>query len=242
MGRRADDQRSGAGHPLSRDDDARTSSRTARASPAPARSTRELTLAPEAVDLSARIGPTVRKRSIYETVVYDALVKGNARFALPSDLSSTGVDPSQMDFSRAELRFGLSDPRGLGRQPAGPGRRQAATVAARWRKQRRPRLLRLDRCRRRHFSAAEDRLSLQLPRQPVARVSYRRRATPAGRWRRPGRAPASVATFLPGWVARSARPGSPQPTASAISRSAARSSARATPQLRRTPSDRLRRQ
>ena len=78
---------------------------------------RELTLAPEAVDLSTRIGPTVRKRSIYETVVYDALVKGNARFALPTDLSSTGIDPSQLDFSRAELRFGLSDPRGLGSNP-----------------------------------------------------------------------------------------------------------------------------
>ena len=46
--------------------------------------TRELTLAPEAVDLSTDVGPQVRKRSIYEAVVYDARVAGKARFALPA--------------------------------------------------------------------------------------------------------------------------------------------------------------
>ena len=44
-------------------------------------------------------------------------MSGKARFALPPDLARTGVDPSQMDLSRAELRFGLSDPRGLGANP-----------------------------------------------------------------------------------------------------------------------------
>ena len=39
---------------------------------------RELTLAPEAVDVSTDIRPEVRKRSIYEAVVYDAKVAGNA--------------------------------------------------------------------------------------------------------------------------------------------------------------------
>ena len=43
--------------------------------------------------------------------------RGKARFAFPPDLARTGVDPSQMDMSRAELRFGLSDPRGLGANP-----------------------------------------------------------------------------------------------------------------------------
>ena len=79
--------------------------------------TRELTLAPEAIELSTDVGPQVRKRSIYEAVVYDARVSGKARFAFPSDLARTGVDPSKMDMSRAELRFGLSDPRGLGANP-----------------------------------------------------------------------------------------------------------------------------
>ena len=78
---------------------------------------RELTLAPEAVDLTTDVSPEVRKRSIYGAVVYDARVAGKARFVLPPDLARTGVDPSQMDMSRAELRFGLSDPRGLGANP-----------------------------------------------------------------------------------------------------------------------------
>jgi inner membrane protein len=78
---------------------------------------RELTLAPEAVELTSNVRPDVRKRSIYEAVVYDAQLTGKARFALPSDLAGTGVDPALMDLSRAELRFGLSDPRGLGANP-----------------------------------------------------------------------------------------------------------------------------
>ena len=78
---------------------------------------RELTLAPEAVELTSDVRPEVRKRSIYQAVVYGAHVAGQARFAFPPDLARTGVDRSQMDLSRAELRFGLSDPRGLGANP-----------------------------------------------------------------------------------------------------------------------------
>jgi inner membrane protein len=78
---------------------------------------KELAVAPEAIELSTDLRPEVRKRSIYEAVVYQAMTSGRARFALPSDLASTGVDPSQMDMSRAELRFSLSDPRGLGANP-----------------------------------------------------------------------------------------------------------------------------
>ena len=79
--------------------------------------TKELTISPEVVAISTDLRPDVRKRSIYEAVVYDAAVSGKARFALPPDLARSGVDPSQMDMSRAELRFGLSDPRGLGANP-----------------------------------------------------------------------------------------------------------------------------
>ena len=78
---------------------------------------RELTLAPEVVQFSTDLRPEVRKRSIYEAVVYDARVAGNARFALPPDLARTGVGLTDMDLARAELRFGLSDPRGLGANP-----------------------------------------------------------------------------------------------------------------------------
>jgi inner membrane protein len=79
--------------------------------------TRELTLAPEAAELTTDLRPQVRKRSIYEAVVYDARNAGRARFAFPADLARTSVDPSQMDLGRAELRFPLSDPRGLGANP-----------------------------------------------------------------------------------------------------------------------------
>ena len=78
---------------------------------------RELTLAPEAAELTTDLKPDVRKRSIYEAVVYDARIRGKARFAFPPDLARTGVDASQMDLTRAELRFGLSDPKGLGANP-----------------------------------------------------------------------------------------------------------------------------
>jgi len=78
---------------------------------------KELTLAPEIAQVSTDLRPDVRKRSIYEAVVYDADVTGKARFVLPPDLARTGVDATQMDLSRAELRFGLSDPRGLGSNP-----------------------------------------------------------------------------------------------------------------------------
>jgi len=78
---------------------------------------RELTLAPEAVELSTDMPHQLRKRSIYEAVLYNAKVSGRARFAFPPDLARTGVQPAQMDLTRAELRFGLSDPRGLGANP-----------------------------------------------------------------------------------------------------------------------------
>src|SRR4029077_8674811 len=54
---------------------------------------------------------------IYESVVYAASAKGSARFVFPSDLARYGVDPATLDLGRAELRFGLSDPRGLGTNP-----------------------------------------------------------------------------------------------------------------------------
>ena len=79
--------------------------------------TRELTLAPELADISTDIRPERRTRSIYEAVVYEAAVRGRARFALPQDLPRLGVAPDALDLERAELRFGLSDPRGLGANP-----------------------------------------------------------------------------------------------------------------------------
>ena len=79
---------------------------------------RELALDPEALDIVSSVRPELRRRSIYEAVVYDTTAKGAARFAFPPDLSRYGVDPATLDLGRAELRFGLSDPRGLGANPS----------------------------------------------------------------------------------------------------------------------------
>jgi len=74
---------------------------------------RELVLSPEVADLETKLRPERRKRSIYEAVVYEAMVQGKARFALPADLARYGVAVDRLAFERAELRFGLSDARGL---------------------------------------------------------------------------------------------------------------------------------
>jgi inner membrane protein len=66
----------------------------------------ELTLAPEIVELTTDVRPGAAQRSIYEAVVYDAAVRGRARFAFPQDLARLGVAPARLDFARAELRFG----------------------------------------------------------------------------------------------------------------------------------------
>jgi inner membrane protein len=76
-----------------------------------------LTLAPEVSNVVTRIRPEQRRRAIYEVVVYEALASGRARFAMPQDLSRLGLTVAQMDLGRAEIRFGLSDPRGLGANP-----------------------------------------------------------------------------------------------------------------------------
>ncbi|MFC7536466.1 cell envelope integrity protein CreD [Sphingomonas sp. GCM10030256] len=78
---------------------------------------RELTLAPEVVQLTTAISPERRQRSIYEAVVYDSRVSGQARFALPPDLERFGLTQADLQLDRAELRFSLSDPRGLGANP-----------------------------------------------------------------------------------------------------------------------------
>jgi len=78
----------------------------------------KLTLSPEASEIATQVRPELRRRSIYEVVVYEAEMTGQARFAMPADLARLGLDVRQMDLARAELRFGLSDPRGLGANPS----------------------------------------------------------------------------------------------------------------------------
>jgi inner membrane protein len=50
-------------------------------------------------------------------VVYRAHTQGRATFALPADLSRLGVPAGALELNRAELRFGVGDPRGLSANP-----------------------------------------------------------------------------------------------------------------------------
>jgi inner membrane protein len=85
----------------------------------------ELILSPETADIATQMAPQRRKRSIYEVIVYRASMHGKARFALPADLARLGIAVPDLALDRAELRFGISDPRGLGANPrvAAGGRR-----------------------------------------------------------------------------------------------------------------------
>jgi inner membrane protein len=74
---------------------------------------RELFVAPSTVTLDTVVNPQRRQRSIYDAVVYDTLVKGHAEFTLPPDLPRYGVTLDRLVFDRAEIRFGLSDARGV---------------------------------------------------------------------------------------------------------------------------------
>jgi len=73
---------------------------------------RQLFIAPATLDIDTRIKPERRTRSIYESVVYDADVSGSASFRLPPDAARI-VDLATLEFDKAELRFGVADPRGL---------------------------------------------------------------------------------------------------------------------------------
>ena len=81
------------------------------------RVSKQMVLAPEASEIETELRAQPLRRSIYEVAVYDAAISGRARFAMPADLARFGITPAQLDLARAELRFGLSDPRGLGANP-----------------------------------------------------------------------------------------------------------------------------
>ena len=89
---------------------------------------RRLILAPSGVDAATVLLPERRSRSIYDVVIYRAQTRGRALFQLPSDLATLGVQPGSLQLARAEIRFGVSDARGLS---ANPDVRDLITIAAR---------------------------------------------------------------------------------------------------------------
>jgi inner membrane protein len=75
--------------------------------------TKELFLSPETNTLSTNLKPDRKKKSIYESVLFVAENSGAARFALPADFARYGIARDTLNLAGAELRFGISDARGL---------------------------------------------------------------------------------------------------------------------------------
>lgn len=75
--------------------------------------TRSLFLSPLENTTTVDVAEEVRQKSIYQSVVYDAAVKGQAKFAIPDDLARYGVEPAELKLNQAEIRFAVADPRGL---------------------------------------------------------------------------------------------------------------------------------
>ncbi|HEY6814455.1 MAG TPA: cell envelope integrity protein CreD [Croceibacterium sp.] len=73
----------------------------------------ELYLSPLTHHATAKLTPERRGYSIYASVIYRAALAGSARFQLPADLERLGVERERLLLDQAELRFGVSDPRGL---------------------------------------------------------------------------------------------------------------------------------
>lgn len=74
---------------------------------------RELFVSPTQQQVETSIDPDRKAYAIYESVVYQADVEGTASFALDDELARLGVTRESLLLDRAELRFGISDPRGL---------------------------------------------------------------------------------------------------------------------------------
>ena len=77
------------------------------------RTTKELFLSPEKNGINTQLLPERKRKSIYESVLFVAKNSGYARFALPEDFERYGIARDSLNLAGAELRFGVSDARGL---------------------------------------------------------------------------------------------------------------------------------
>ncbi len=73
----------------------------------------ELYLSPARQSVETVLEPEKRRKSIYTSVIYRAALSGSAHFTLPQELGVPGVTREDLLLEEAELRFGVSDPRGL---------------------------------------------------------------------------------------------------------------------------------
>ncbi|MCB2073087.1 MAG: inner membrane CreD family protein [Novosphingobium sp.] len=89
---------------------------------------RMLYVSPVENNVTTKIAPEERRKSIYRSVLYEADIKGKARFELPADLPRFGVTRDKLIWNRAELRMGASDARGLTRGGTLTANGEALTV------------------------------------------------------------------------------------------------------------------
>ena len=76
------------------------------------RESRELRLAPEAVDWTAEVSTSEKMRGIYRARLYTARVQASGRIAVPPRFG-LGEDQGKLSFGTPRLVLGVSDPRGL---------------------------------------------------------------------------------------------------------------------------------
>lgn len=75
--------------------------------------TKELYLSPDKHNLKTIISPRIKKRSIYESILFEAENKGSATFNIPPDFARYGIAFDKLKLDNMELRFGVLDARGL---------------------------------------------------------------------------------------------------------------------------------
>jgi inner membrane protein len=66
---------------------------------------------PETAAIDAKLVPEVRRRGIYDTVVYAAEMKFSGYFQ--PDLAAAGIEAERIDWAKARVYFGVSDLRGV---------------------------------------------------------------------------------------------------------------------------------
>lgn len=71
---------------------------------------------PEKLQVDGIVEPQVRRRGIFDAVVYTSSVKAKATFKSP-DLAALDIPEEQADWSNARLIFGITDLRGLSSTP-----------------------------------------------------------------------------------------------------------------------------
>ena len=74
---------------------------------------RELFVSPLTQNIETTLAPDRKGYAIYESVVYSGSLEGTASYQLGSELERLDIERAQLLFGEAELRFGVSDTRGL---------------------------------------------------------------------------------------------------------------------------------